>query len=195
MTNHVTRKTTPNVFLSHSHVDKRVARRIVRRLTAFGLRVWIDERELRVGATLTTSIRDQIHESDVLLLIVSRDSASSKWVELEVEFAQGDGKLIVPIFIDATVKPERLQDMLGIDAASPQAFAEVIDRLTHDLFGSFDRAVPPVDRPILTTGLRDLAREGRTWRLSSSRVWILRVSTKRASIPFLGRRFIHSMMH
>jgi hypothetical protein len=157
--NHATWKATLTAFLSYSHVDKRVARRIVRRLTAHGIRVWIDERELRVGATLTTSIRKQIHQSDVVLVIVSKDSEISKWVELEVEFARGEGKVIIPIFIDAIEKPKRFQDMLGIDGASPQAFAEVIDRLIRDLFGSLDLEVPPVDRAILTTGLRDLARE------------------------------------
>jgi hypothetical protein len=157
--NHVTGKSTPTVFLSHSHVDKRVARRIVRRLTAHGIRVWIDERELPLGATLTTSIREQIQKSDALLVIVSKDSAVSKWVEIEVEFAQTKDKVIFPIFIDASEKPERLQDLLGIDATSPQAFAKVIDRLIPDLFGSFDQEVPPIDRAILRTGLRDLARE------------------------------------
>jgi hypothetical protein len=157
--NHVMGKTTPTVFLSHSHVDKRVARRMVRRLTAHNIRVWIDERELQVGATLTASIRDQIHQSDVLLVIVSKDSAVSKWVELEVDFAEDEGKVIVPIFMDANFKPERFRDMLGIDATSPQVFAEAIDGLTRDLFSSFDQAVPPVDPAILTTGLRELARE------------------------------------
>jgi len=132
---------------------------LYRRLTAHGIRAWIDERELRVGATLTTSIRQQIHQSDVVLVIVSKDSEISKWVELEVEFARGEGKVIIPIFIDATDKPKRFQDMLGIDGASPQKFADVIDRLIRDLFGSIDQSVPPVDRAILTTGLRDLARE------------------------------------
>jgi hypothetical protein len=149
----------PTAFLSHSHVHKRVARRVVRRLTAHGIRVWIDELELRVGATLTASIRQQIEQSDVLLVIISKDSAVSKWVELEVDFAQTKSKVIVPIFIDALAKPERFRDMLGIDATSPQAFAEVIDGLMRDLFASFEQEVPPLDRAILTSGLRSLARE------------------------------------
>lgn len=147
------------MFLSHSHIDKRVARRIVRRFAAHGIRAWIDERELRVGATLTASIREQIQQSTVFLVIVSKDSSASKWVELEVQFAQTEGKVIVPIFIDALAKPERFRDMLGIDATSAQAFAEVIDRLLRDLFSSLDQPLPPVDRAILTAGLRDLARE------------------------------------
>src|SRR5215472_5244726 len=137
-------KPRPTVFLSHSHIDKRVARRIVRRFAAHGMRVWIDERELRVGSTLTGSIRGQIQQSDVLLVIISKDSALSKWVELEVEFAQTEGKVIVPIFIDSLAKPERFRDMLGIDATSPQAFAEIIDTLMRDLFSAFDQPVPPL---------------------------------------------------
>lgn len=45
----------PTLFLSHSHRDKRIARRLVRRLTAHGFKVWLDERELPLVTTVGQS--------------------------------------------------------------------------------------------------------------------------------------------
>ena len=116
----------PGVFLSHSHVDKSVARRLVRRLMAHGINVWLDERELKLGAALTDVIREQIQHADLLLVITSQQSATSKWVGLELEFARAHDKAIVPFFIEPLDTHERFRDDLGVMATSPQAFADAV---------------------------------------------------------------------
>lgn len=147
------------VFLSHSHVDKRVARRLVRRLTAHGVKVWIDERKLRIGSVLTSSLRDQILAANVVLVIASQASAASVWVKLELEFALQHDKPIVPFFIEPVTEHERFHDQLGVDATSPQAFADAFHGLMRDLFLSIDLEVPPADPALLAAGLRELAQE------------------------------------
>jgi len=149
----------PTVFLSHSHHDKAVARCLVRRLTVHGIKVWIDERELRLGATLTSSIRAQIEEADVLLVLASQNATVSKWVGLELEFAQQHRKTIIPLFIDSVTDRERFQPYLGVDATSPQIFADAVHSLIRDLYRSVDLDLPPIDRAALEDGLRELARE------------------------------------
>ena len=155
----MTAQPAPTVFLSHSHGDKRVARRLVRRLTAHGVKVWIDERELRVGATLTSSIRSQIEGANMLLVIASQASAGSKWVGLELDFAREHGKAVIPFLIELLAEHERFRDYLGADATSPQAFADAVHGLMRDLFLSFDLELPPADPALLTAGLRELAGE------------------------------------
>ena len=103
---------TPTVFLSHSHKDRRVARRLVRRLSAHSIKVWIDERELRLGSALTETLQAQIKAADALLVIASTASAVSKWVGLELECAKENDKDIIPIFIDPLSTHERFQDHL-----------------------------------------------------------------------------------
>ena len=147
------------VFLSHSHIDKRVARCLVRRMSAHGVDVWIDERELRLGATLTAFIRDQIEQSDLLLVVVSQASAASTWVEQEVHFARQHRKPIIPLFIDSLGDRQRFRDDLGIDASSLCGFADVVDKLLRDVFRGLDRTLPPLDRTVLSKGLRQLAIE------------------------------------
>jgi hypothetical protein len=155
----MTGQMTPTVFLSHSHRDKRVARRLVRRLIAHGVKVWIDERELRFGATLTSSIRSQIEGANVLLVIASQAAAASKWVGLELQFAREHGQTVIPFFIEPLAEHERFRDYLGVDATSPQAFADAVHTLMRDLFLSSDLELPPADPALLTSGLRELARE------------------------------------
>lgn len=149
----------PRVFLSHSHLDKRVARRLLRRLSAHGIRAWLDERELRVGTTLTSSIRSQIENSDALLVIATRASADSEWVGRELDCAREYGKTVIPFFIESVANHERFRDFLGVDAVSPQAFADVVHGLMRDLFQSIDLELPAADPSVLTKGLRDVAIE------------------------------------
>src|SRR6516164_8791891 len=140
----------PTVFLSHSHLGKRVARRLVRRLTAHGIKVWLDERELRVGAALTSSIRAEIRSADRLLVIASQASADSKWVGLELDFAREHDKTVIPFFIESLAEHQRFRDYRGVDATSPRAFADVVHGLMRDLFQSFDLELPPADPAVLT---------------------------------------------
>jgi hypothetical protein len=150
---------SPRVFLSHSHRDKRLARRVVRRLTAHGITVWIDERELRLGAALSASIQAQIEASDVLLVVATEASAASTWVGLEIACAREHGKTIIPVLFEAVDRAECFRDHLGVYAVAPQAVGAELHGLTRDLWRAVDAELPAPDRAVLVGGLRDLARE------------------------------------
>lgn len=150
-------QTSPTVFLSHSHADRSVARRLVRRLSAHGIKVWIDERELRLGATLTKSLRDQIQAAGLVLVIASEASAASQWVGLELAFAREHGIGIVPFLIDPVERHERFRDHLGVDATSRQTFADVVYSLMQGLYEQFDLEMPPADLKLLEAQLREVA--------------------------------------
>lgn len=150
---------SPIVFLSHSHRDKRLARRLVRRMSVHGIKVWIDERELRIGAALESSIRAQIRDSDVFLVIASRAAATSRWVALETECALEYEKTIIPVFNDPGFVHERYEDFLGVDASSPQLLSRNLHQMMEDLFRALGGELPPPDPGLLAAGLRELARE------------------------------------
>ena len=149
----------PIVFLSHSHRDKRVARRLVRRFTAYGIKIWIDESDLQFGASLTEDIRQHIETADVLLVIASQTSAESEWVGLEVDYAREHHKTIIPFFVAPLSEHARFRNYLGVDATAPQAFADVVEQLMLSLFRSAGLKPQPVDPAVVAAGLRDLARE------------------------------------
>ena len=78
---------------------------------------------------------------------------------LELDFAREHRKSVIPFFIDPLAEHERFQEYLGVDATSPQAFADAVHGLMRDLFLSVDRELPPADPDLLTAGLRELARQ------------------------------------
>jgi hypothetical protein len=149
----------PVVFLSHSHQDKRAARRLARELRPYGLPIWVDEAELRLGAELSVTLRAQIEESDVLVVVASAASAASTWVALEVRHAQAHGKTIVPFYIDQVMREPLFRDHYGPDATAPTGFGAAARSLLKDLLAAVGRTPGEPDRAVIEAGLRACAAE------------------------------------
>ena len=69
------------VFISYSSVDKIIAKKISNNLKNKGISVWLDESEIRVGESIPEKIEEGINSSDVLCLLISKNSISSNWVK------------------------------------------------------------------------------------------------------------------
>ena len=74
-------------FISYSHHDEDIARRIHNDLQAAGVRCWFAPHDLKIGDKIRPVIDDTIRVHDKLLLILSEYSVQSDWVEHEVEHA------------------------------------------------------------------------------------------------------------
>ncbi len=72
-----------DVFLSHSSQDKAAVRDLAERLRADGLRVWLDEWELKPGDSVPKKIDDGLEASRVLVLCMSAHAFGSEWAQLE----------------------------------------------------------------------------------------------------------------
>jgi WD40 repeat protein len=72
-----------DVFLSHSAKDKPVVRAVAERLRADGLRVWLDDWELRPGDSIPAKIEEALEHSRVLVLCMSANAFGSDWAKLE----------------------------------------------------------------------------------------------------------------
>ena len=72
-----------DVFLSHSTKDKPVVRAIAKRLRADGLRVWLDDWEIRPGDSIPAKIEEGLEHSRVLVLCMSANAFGSDWAQLE----------------------------------------------------------------------------------------------------------------
>lgn len=77
----------PSIFLSHNQNDKPFVRRLAKDLTSEGVKVWLDEAEIKVGDSLIRKIQSGIYEMDYLGAILSPDSVKSAWVQEELEQA------------------------------------------------------------------------------------------------------------
>jgi TIR domain-containing protein len=72
-----------DVFLSHSSKDKPVVRSLAERLRADGLRVWLDDWEIRPGDSIPAKIEEGLEHSRVLVLCMSAHAFGSDWSRLE----------------------------------------------------------------------------------------------------------------
>ncbi len=105
--------TTPiefySCFISYSSKDQEFAERLYADLQAKGVRVWFAPHDLPIGARIRPAIDESIHLHDKLLLVLSKHSVSSQWVEQEVETAlakerEQEGRTVLfPIRIDDAV--------------------------------------------------------------------------------------------
>jgi hypothetical protein len=72
-----------DVFLSHSLKDKPLVRAIAERLRTDGLRVWLDEWQIKPGDSIPAKIEEGLEHSRVLVLCMSAHTFGSDWATLE----------------------------------------------------------------------------------------------------------------
>src|ERR1051325_8663447 len=97
---------THDVFLSHSSKDKATVRPIAERLRADGLRVWLDDWEIRPGDNIPSKIEHGLEHSRVLVLFISANAFSSDWAQLEA----GTFRFRDPLNKERRFIPLRLDD-------------------------------------------------------------------------------------
>jgi hypothetical protein len=122
------------VFMSHASADKPVARRIRDALEDKGLRVWIDEVDIRVGHSIASKVANGLDSADVLCLLVSKGALASKWVMREYETflhkSMTDERPILPCRLDKSEMPTLLS---GVKYAN---FSESFDAGMGALLGA-----------------------------------------------------------
>jgi hypothetical protein len=74
-------------FISYSTKDQEFADMLRSQLQSKGVRVWLATEDLKIGDKFRTRIDEAIRMYDKLLLVLSKDSVKSSWVEGEVEAA------------------------------------------------------------------------------------------------------------
>ena len=79
-----------SIFLSHNRNDKPFVRKLGHRLAVAGVKVWVDEAEMRLGDSLIEKIQAAIKESDFVGAVLSPDSVTSTWVQRELNMALND---------------------------------------------------------------------------------------------------------
>ncbi|MGW6960616.1 toll/interleukin-1 receptor domain-containing protein [Streptomyces chartreusis] len=101
-------------FISYSRRDAEFAISLDAALRAAGVRTFRDERDIRVGDSFPERIYAGISSASHLIHIVSKESASSRWVAEELDAAkvrqlEGSGFKILPAVIDDTELPVNLK--------------------------------------------------------------------------------------
>lgn len=114
------------MFISHRGPDtkKTFASHLYNRLCLHGLRVFLDDPELRRGDDLSVQIINAIRSASVHVAIFSRGYADSHWCLKELVEMLDTKAPIIPVFYH--VKPDELR---GTRGKEQRTYAEALDDL------------------------------------------------------------------
>lgn len=91
-----------DVFISYSSKNKQTADAICHVLEQQRIKCWIAPRNIGAGERYGTVIEKAIKECKVFIIVFSKESSISPWVESELNVAFTDRKVIMPFRIDET---------------------------------------------------------------------------------------------
>ncbi len=140
----------PSIFLSHNHNDKPFVRKLAADLTAAGVKVWLDEAEIKIGDSLIRKISSGIYEMDYLGVVLSPDSVTSPWVQeeleqaLHIQISEAYVK-VLPILLRDCEMPGFLLDRVYADFRDEnnyrEALAKVIDSI-NKRYAKLKQSIP-----------------------------------------------------
>jgi TIR domain/WD domain, G-beta repeat len=90
------------VFISHVEEDRDIVEEMARGLEAAGYTTWYYERDSLPGLSYLIQTGQALERSQIVLLLISRDSLSSLQVTSEVIQAYESGKSFIPVLRDIT---------------------------------------------------------------------------------------------
>ena len=106
----------PNIFMSYSRRETGFVDDLTHRLEKAGFNVWLDYRRLIPGTPWAGQIDKGLREAEVVLLVVSKDSIASQFVELEWRHVLGDkNKRIILAIFEAVKLPPELKNYEWVD--------------------------------------------------------------------------------
>jgi pimeloyl-ACP methyl ester carboxylesterase len=111
------------VFISYVRADGDVARQVRAHLAAAGVRTWMDEYDIPVGAYWPDEIDKGLTASDIVVGILSPDAMASRNVKNEWDWAIQNDKRLLLVRVAPTDLPHRYISINFIDATDPDRAA------------------------------------------------------------------------
>lgn len=94
------KSTKPTVFISYSREDARWAAALFRGLGESGVRGFLDDADLAMGADISSQMRGAMLQCDAAIVLCSPRSTVNPYVLQEIGMAVGLGLLVVPVVMD-----------------------------------------------------------------------------------------------
>ncbi len=91
------------VFFSHSNQDAEWVHRVGAQATAAGVDVYLAEHDVSPGQQLSDKVTRAIEASDAVIVLLSKHSLTSVYVQQEIGVAHHAGKLVIPILMEEVV--------------------------------------------------------------------------------------------
>lgn len=125
----------PKIFLSHSTKDNDTTRIIADSLRQAGFDIWVDFESIRDGARWLREIQNGIDDCDAVVVLLSKASRQSEWVEKECLYTFGLKKPIFIALIEDVLLPLHLVNIQYTDCRQHLAggIADLVKALHHRL--------------------------------------------------------------
>ena len=122
------------IFISHSVQDMELVNSLKNMLTMRGLDTYVSVSEPEPGRKLIEKVKENIKSSSHFLLLLTKESVQSTWVQNEIGIALSLEKTIIPIVEKGVEVPSILQgiEYLRFDSLDP---SECISTITEYLVG------------------------------------------------------------
>lgn len=126
-----------SVFVSYSSEDRKLVNTIVQMLKEEKLTYWKAPEMIPAGSSYAREIPRAIKECEVFLIVLSRTSQKSIWVEKEIDSAISHRKTIIPFQIDDVPLNDTFRfylnnvQMISYDMDKQAAFVELKRQLKH----------------------------------------------------------------
>ena len=126
-----------HVFISHANADKQRAYELCQRLeNTHGVRCWMAPDDIPRGMNFAEAIVDAIERSRVFLLVFSKHTNASRYVEREVRTAADADSTIIPFRLDDEPMSNTIAFFLGhhqwVDA-SKGVFDDKVDEVAESI--------------------------------------------------------------
>ena len=129
---------SPEIFISYSFKDEAEATKLANRLMAFDYKVNCASLFIQPGDSIVDKINEHLNKSDIVLVLLSKDSVESSWVKREMNTSlmrqlAGADVRIIPILLSACKIPPVFQEILYVDMTRgiQDGFKKLIDFLEN----------------------------------------------------------------
>lgn len=123
----------PQVFLSYSSTDERLAQELRDAMEHQGFKVWSDL-ALKPGDLWANKIGSALRSADSFVFLVGREEPESTWASIELGQALASGKKVVPVVTEPNAHvPTMLQGFQYLDLSDHESLDSAISHLIEVL--------------------------------------------------------------
>ena len=145
-----------HVFISYNQRDRELATALAVQLRLVGIDVFLDAWEIEPGDSIPGKVNSALGLVDTVLVLWSKDAASSRWVGAELETALAlhleDGFLrVVPVRLDQETLPALLRPLKWLRLEDEAQASEVARQLAG--IGSREEFLKAVQQTLEESGL------------------------------------------
>jgi hypothetical protein len=125
-----------SIFLSHSGKDEQIAEKFRNQLEQMNSKVYMFEHDQQPGTNVTSKLTKAIDDSEMIFVLLTKQSEHSSYVHQEIGFAKKAGKHIIP-FVEAGTDPSILgmltgEEYLKFDPTNPDKSVSDAQTYVHN---------------------------------------------------------------